>query len=128
MWIDGAWNTSFYSSYYETLKLVHKLYHFNYSSWGFEKHVHFIDFNEFNISWQYQPNYINIMREPLDYRISYIYYKFTKKLLVNNTSEMNLEKCIQENLKSTWLSQTCFLAGPHPLCSMEINAKKYNKK
>ena len=69
---------------------MNELYNINYSKWAYESHIHFIDFDQFNISRELQPNYINIMRDPIDQRISRIYYSFSQHLKMNNTDELDL--------------------------------------
>ena len=132
-WIDGPWDKPMAQTYEETLRLVNELYHFNYSAWAYQRHVHFIDFDEFDIPWELQPNYINIMRDPVDQRMSWIYYFFTKKLMFNNTFQLDLEKCLKENQSACDFppeaSQSCILAGPAPACQLgKYSTKRPTKR
>ena len=126
-WIDGPWDKPMAQTYEQTLRLVNELYHFNYSVWAYQRHVHFIDFDEFDIPWELQPNYINIMRDPIDQRISRIYYSFSQHLKMNNTGELDLVKCLLEDQRHCqffpYMSQSCFLAGFVPACQL----KSYQK-
>ena len=126
-WIDGPWNITFAPKKHQIMHLVNELYNINYSKWAYESHIHFINFDQFNIPWELQPNYINIMRDPIDQRISRIYYSFSQHLKMNNTDELDLVKCLLEDQRHCqffpYMSQSCFLAGPVPACQL----KSYQK-
>ena len=130
--IDGPYSRNFYPNDNEILELTQYIYNLNHSAWAYERHIQFLDFGKvFHIPPELQPNYINIMREPMEYRASEIFYRLTQHFEVNNTSGFDFEKCVTENHQDCHfppvISQSCFLAGLRPFCQSSTDLKKYSK-
>ena len=133
--IDGPFNQGFAPDDSVILDLANYFYNLNYSAWAYERHMHFVDFGKlFHVPPELQPNYINIMREPMEHRASEIFYRLTKHFEVNNTSGFDFEKCVTENQKLCHfppvISQSCFLAGLRPFCriSTDSDHQEYSKR
>ena len=98
-------------------------------SWGYHGGLFFIDFEKFGIEQQW--NWINVMRNPLERQLSFVYYTHSDHLKKNLTfQQLNLFKCYKEgwkccvNIPNNY--QSCSFAGNIPAChnfDLELDRK-----
>ncbi len=69
------------------------------STCSYYKHIHFIDYREFNRT---NPIYINMVRHPVDRMLSWYYYIRSTKYLLSTTDmpprriKVSFDECIQK--------------------------------
>ncbi len=79
----------------QELAVVKKIYSFNATSLLYTAHSYFVNyFHRYGIPKQFHPNWMNVVREPIERQISRIYYYIKENNVT--TRHFHLESCFKK--------------------------------